>query len=168
MTREAVIVAGLRTAVGRSKKGTTRNWRSDDMTAAVIAELMKRTGVDPALIDDVVVGCAMPEGVQGLNFARSIVLRAGMPVEVPGMTVNRFCSSGLQTIAQSAERGSYPLALAAADPQAEPGAYYGPTRFGDARGPVGKSFVAEVARDEDVARKLWERTEELVGTFFPE
>ncbi len=104
MTREAVIVAGLRTAVGRSKKGTTRNWRSDEMAAAVIAELMKRTGIDPALIDDVVVGCAMPEGSQGLNFGRSIALRAGLPVSVPGMTVNRFCSSGLQTIAQSAER----------------------------------------------------------------
>ncbi|MEJ2749728.1 MAG: acetyl-CoA C-acyltransferase [Anaerolineae bacterium] len=104
MTREAVIVAGLRTAVGRSKKGTTRNWRSDDMAAAVIAELMKRTGIDPALIDDVVVGCAMPEGAQGLNFGRSIALRAGLPASVPGMTVNRFCSSGLQTIAQSAER----------------------------------------------------------------
>lgn len=104
MTREAVIVAGLRTAVGRSKKGTTRNWRSDDMTAAVIAELMKRTGIDPALIDDVVIGCAMPEGSQGLNFGRSIALRAGLPASVPGMTVNRFCSSGLQTIAQSAER----------------------------------------------------------------
>ncbi|MCB9418412.1 MAG: acetyl-CoA C-acyltransferase [Ardenticatenaceae bacterium] len=104
MTREAVIVAGLRTAVGRSKKGTTRNWRSDDMTAAVIAELMKRTGIDPTLIDDVVIGCAMPEGTQGLNFGRSIALRAGLPTSVPGMTVNRFCSSGLQTIAQSAER----------------------------------------------------------------
>jgi acetyl-CoA acyltransferase len=104
MTREAVIVAGLRTAVGRSKKGITRNWRSDDMTAAVIAELMKRTGIDPALIDDVVIGCAMPEGTQGLNFGRSIALRAGLPASVPGMTVNRFCSSGLQTIAQSAER----------------------------------------------------------------
>lgn len=104
MTREAVIVAGLRTAVGRSKKGMTRNWRSDDMTAAVIAELMKRTGIDPTLIDDVVVGCAMPEGSQGLNFGRSIALRAGLPASVPGMTVNRFCSSGLQTIAQSAER----------------------------------------------------------------
>ncbi len=104
MTREAVIVAGMRTAVGRSKKGTTRSWRSDDMTAAVIAELMKRTGIDPALIDDVVIGCAMPEGSQGLNFGRSIALRAGLPVSVPGMTVNRFCSSGLQTIAQSAER----------------------------------------------------------------
>jgi len=104
MTREAVIVAGLRTAVGRSKKGTTRNWRSDEMAAAVIAELMKRTKLDPALVDDVIMGCAMPEGAQGLNFGRTIALRAGLPVDVPGMTVNRFCSSGLQTIAIASER----------------------------------------------------------------
>jgi NAD(P)-dependent dehydrogenase (short-subunit alcohol dehydrogenase family) len=69
-------------------------------------------------------------------------------------------------LAQSAERGSYPLVLAAADPDAEPGAYYGPTRFGDARGAVGKSFVSGTAKDEEVARKLWEKTEELVGPFF--
>ncbi|MFQ5434679.1 MAG: beta-ketoacyl synthase N-terminal-like domain-containing protein, partial [Anaerolineae bacterium] len=104
MTREAVIVAGMRTAVGRSKKGTTRNWRSDEMAAAVIAELMKRTELDPALVDDVIIGCAMPEGAQGLNFGRTIALRAGLPVDVPGMTVNRFCSSGLQTIAIASER----------------------------------------------------------------
>ncbi len=105
MTREAVIVAGSRTAVGKSKRGTTRNWRSDDMAAAVIADLMQRAeGLDPAEIDDVIIGCAMPEGAQGLNFARSIALRAGLPVETPGMTVNRFCSSGLQTIAMAAER----------------------------------------------------------------
>lgn len=106
MTREAVIVAAKRTAVGKSKKGTTRNWRSDDMAAAVIRALMAETGgaLDPQEIDDVIIGCAMPEGVQGLNFARSIAIRAGLPVEVPGMTVNRFCSSGLQTIAIAAER----------------------------------------------------------------
>ncbi|MFQ5401344.1 MAG: acetyl-CoA C-acyltransferase [Anaerolineae bacterium] len=105
MTREAVIVAGVRTAVGRSKKGTTRNWRSDEMAAAVIRELLRKAkGLDPADIDDVVIGCAMPEGAQGLNFARTIALRAGLPVEVPGLTVNRFCSSGVQTIAMSAER----------------------------------------------------------------
>jgi NAD(P)-dependent dehydrogenase (short-subunit alcohol dehydrogenase family) len=69
-------------------------------------------------------------------------------------------------LAQSAERGSYPLVLAAADPRAEPGAYYGPTRFGDARGAVGKSFVSDTAKDEEVARKLWEKTEQLVGPFF--
>jgi acetyl-CoA acyltransferase len=105
MTREAVIVAATRTAVGRSKKGKTRNWRSDEMTAEVIKDLMiKAEPLDPQDVDDVIVGCAMPEGVQGLNFARSIALRAGLPAGVPGMTVNRFCSSGLQTIAIAAER----------------------------------------------------------------
>ncbi len=104
--REAVIVAAARTAVGKSKKGVTRNTRSDDMAAAVIVDLLRQTEgkLDPMDIDDVVIGCAMPEGAQGLNFARVIALRAGLPVEIPGMTVNRFCSSGLQTIAQAAER----------------------------------------------------------------
>lgn len=105
MTREAVIVAASRTAVGKSKKGSTRNWRSDDMAAAVIQEALRQVqGLDPQEVDDVIIGCAMPEGVQGLNFARTIALRAGLPVEVSGMTVNRFCSSGLQTIAMAAER----------------------------------------------------------------
>lgn len=105
MTREAVIVAGSRTAVGRAKKGTTRNWRSDEMAAAVIEDVLRRAeGLDPNDIDDVIIGCAMPEGAQGLNFGRTIAMRAGLPVDVPGMTVNRFCSSGLQTIAIAAER----------------------------------------------------------------
>src|SRR5579859_5671346 len=105
MTREAVIVAGLRTAVGKAKRGTTQNWRSDEMAAAVIKALLARLpALDPALVDDVVIGCAMPESSQGLNFARSIALRAGLPVEIPAQTVNRFCSSGLQTIATAAER----------------------------------------------------------------
>ncbi|RMG95301.1 MAG: acetyl-CoA C-acyltransferase [Chloroflexi bacterium] len=105
MTREAVIVATSRTAVGKAKRGTTRNWRSDEMAAAVIQDLLRKAeGLDPAEIDDVIIGCAMPEGAQGLNFARTIALRAGLPVDVPGMTVNRFCSSGLQTIAIAAER----------------------------------------------------------------
>jgi acetyl-CoA acyltransferase len=105
MTREAVIVAGSRTAVGKSKRGTTRNWRSDDMAAAAIVDVLKKAqGLDPQKIDDVIIGCAMPEGAQGLNFARLIALRAGLPVSVPAMTVNRFCSSGLQTIAMAAER----------------------------------------------------------------
>ena len=105
MTREAVIVAASRTAVGKAKKGSTRNWRSDDMAAAVIEEVMRQAeGFDPQEVDDVIIGCAMPEGAQGLNFARTIALRAGLPVDVPGMTVNRFCSSGLQTIAMAAER----------------------------------------------------------------
>jgi acetyl-CoA acyltransferase len=105
MTREAVIVALSRTAVGRAKKGTTKNWRSDEMMAEVIKDLMRKVPpISPEDIDDVIIGCAMPEGVQGLNFARTIALRAGLPVETPGMTVNRFCSSGLQTIAIAAER----------------------------------------------------------------
>ncbi len=103
--REAVIVAASRTAVGKARKGATRNWRSDDMAAAVIKETLKQAeGLDPKEVDDVIIGCAMPEGAQGLNFARTIALRAGLPVDVPGMTVNRFCSSGLQTIAMAAER----------------------------------------------------------------
>lgn len=104
--REAVIVAAARTAVGKAKKGVSRNVRSDDMAAAVINDLLRQTEgkLDPMTIDDVVIGCAMPEGSQGLNFARVIALRAGLPVEVPAQTVNRFCSSGLQTIAMSAER----------------------------------------------------------------
>lgn len=105
MTREAVIVAASRTAVGKAKRGSTRNWRSDEMAAAVIQEAMRQAeGLDPQEIDDVIIGCAMPEGAQGLNFGRTIALRAGLPVDVPGMTVNRFCSSGLQTVALAAER----------------------------------------------------------------
>lgn len=105
MTREAVIVAASRTAIGKAKRGATRNWRSDEMAAAVIQEALRQAeGLNPADIDDVIIGCAMPEGAQGLNFGRTIALRAGLPVETPGMTVNRFCSSGLQTIALAAER----------------------------------------------------------------
>lgn len=104
--REAVIVAASRTAVGKAKRGLTKDVRSDDMAAVVINELMRQTDgkLDPLEIDDVIIGCAMPEGSQGLNFARVVSLRAGLPVEVPGQTVNRFCSSGLQTIAMAAER----------------------------------------------------------------
>ena len=104
--REAVIVATSRTAVGKSKRGTTRNVRSDDLAATVIRDLLSQTNgkLDPMEIDDVIIGCAMPEGSQGLNFARSIGILAGLPVEVPAQTINRFCSSGLQTIAIAAER----------------------------------------------------------------
>jgi len=104
--REAVIVAAARTAVGKAKKGVTRNARADEMAALVVREVLDQTDgkLDPAEIDDVVIGCAMPEGSQGLNFARVIALRAGLPVDVAGQTVNRFCASGLQTIAAAAER----------------------------------------------------------------
>jgi acetyl-CoA acyltransferase len=104
--REAVIVAAARTAVGKSKRGVTRNVRSDELAATVVQEVMAQTEgkLDPNEVDDVVIGCAMPEGSQGLNFARVIALRAGLPVDVAGQTVNRFCASGLQTIATAAER----------------------------------------------------------------
>lgn len=104
--REAVIVASTRTAVGRSHKGTTRNARIDEMMKTVVLELLRQTDgkLDPALVDDVTIGCAMPEGSQGLNIARTISLMSGLPVEVPAQTINRFCSSGLQAIAIGAER----------------------------------------------------------------
>ena len=103
--RQAVIVSAVRTAVGRARKGSLRNYRSDEMGAVVVKELMRKTEgkVLPGDIDDVIVGCAMPEGCQGMNIARVIALRAGLPVEVPAQTVNRLCSSGLQTIASAAE-----------------------------------------------------------------
>jgi len=104
--REAVIVAMSRTAVGRAKKGTTRTTRPEALVTAVIRAVLDQTAgkLDPAAIDDVILGCAMPEGPQGLNLARAVALQAGLPVHVPGQTVNRFCSSGLQTIATAAER----------------------------------------------------------------
>lgn len=104
--REAVIVAMARTAVGRAKKGTTRTTRIEALTVPVIRELLRQVGdkLDPAQIDDLVLGCAMPEGPQGLNIARAIGLQAGLPTNVPAQTINRFCSSGLQTIAIAAER----------------------------------------------------------------
>ena len=102
--RQAVIVAASRTAVGKAMRGASKNARSDDMAAAVISDLLRKTdgALDPAAVDDVIMGCAMPEGSQGMNFARVIALRAGLPVDTPGQTVNRFCSSGLQTIALAA------------------------------------------------------------------
>jgi acetyl-CoA acyltransferase len=103
--REAVIVAAVRTAVGRAHKGTLRHMRPDDMAAVVLAEAVRRVpGLQPEEIDDVILGCAMPEGEQGMNVARIAALRAGFPHTVPAMTVNRFCSSGLQTIALATER----------------------------------------------------------------
>ncbi|MCJ7502917.1 MAG: acetyl-CoA C-acyltransferase [Acidobacteriia bacterium] len=103
--REAVIVAIARTAVGKAPRGTLRNTRPDDMAAAVIREVLRRVPeLDPAEIEDVILGCAMPEAEQGNNVARVASLRAGLPVTCSAMTVNRFCSSGLQAIALAAER----------------------------------------------------------------
>ena len=106
MSREAVIVAACRTAVGKAVRGTTRTVRPDDLAATVVAELLHRSQgkLDPALVDDVILGCAIPEGDQGLNVARPVAIRAGLPVDVPAMTLNRFCSSGLQAIAIASER----------------------------------------------------------------
>ncbi len=101
--RDAVIVAAARTPVGKAKKGSLATVRPDDLMALVIQELLKRApGLNPAEIDDVVIGCAFPEGEQGLNMARMIALRAGLPIEVPGETINRYCSSGVQSIAHAA------------------------------------------------------------------
>jgi acetyl-CoA acyltransferase len=102
---EAVIVAALRTAVGKAPRGTLRTTRPDDMAADVIRALLERNPqIDPASIDDVILGCAAPEAESGMNVARIASLRAGLPDSVPAVTVNRFCSSGSQTIAQAAER----------------------------------------------------------------
>jgi acetyl-CoA acyltransferase len=106
MVKEAVIVAGARTAVGKAPRGALRATRPDDMAAAALAAVVKQVEgkVAPEEIEDVVLGCAIPEGEQGFNVARVAALRAGLPDAIPGTTVNRFCSSGLQTIAQASER----------------------------------------------------------------
>ncbi|HZI17533.1 MAG TPA: acetyl-CoA C-acyltransferase [Pyrinomonadaceae bacterium] len=103
--REAVIVSAVRTAVGKAPKGTLRHTRPDEMGAAVIEEALRRAeGVEKAEVEDVIMGCAMPEAEQGMNVARAAAVRAGLPVETSAMTINRFCSSGLQSIAIAADR----------------------------------------------------------------
>jgi acetyl-CoA acyltransferase len=103
--RDAVIVSAVRTAVGKAPNGALKTVRPDDMAATVISEALKRApGLDPGDVDDVILGCAMPEAEQGLNVARIASLRAGIPVSASAVTVNRFCSSGLQAIAYGAER----------------------------------------------------------------
>jgi acetyl-CoA acyltransferase len=102
---DAVIVSAVRTAVGKAPQGTLKHTRPDEMAAAVIAGALERApGLDAGGIDDVILGCAMPEAEQGLNVARIASLRAGVPVSASAVTVNRFCSSGLQSIAYGAER----------------------------------------------------------------
>jgi len=102
--KEAVIVAGARTPVGKANKGTLADARPDDLAALTIRETLKRAGDYEGNIDDVIIGCAMPEAEQGMNMARNIAGLAGLPKEVPGITINRYCSSGLQSIAYGAER----------------------------------------------------------------
>ena len=103
--KDAVIVSAVRTAVGKAPKGTLRTTRPDEMGAAVIKEAAARVpGLELSAIEDVIMGCAMPEAEQGMNVARAAAIRAGLPVETSAMTINRFCSSGLQSIAMAADR----------------------------------------------------------------
>jgi acetyl-CoA acyltransferase len=102
--REAVIVSAARTAIGRAKKGSLRDTRPEYFTSEMIKALVERTpGLEPPMVDDVLLGCAMPEGEQGMNVARLVVFAAGFPTSVPAATINRFCCSGSQTIAMAAD-----------------------------------------------------------------
>jgi acetyl-CoA acyltransferase len=102
-TREPVIVAAARTPIGKAKRGSLASYRPDEMAVEVIKELLRRAeALKPAEVDDVILGCAFPEGEQGMNMARMVSLRAGLPNSVPAETINRFCSSGLQSIAHGA------------------------------------------------------------------
>ncbi len=116
MTREAVIVSAVRTPVGKGKRGGLATVRPDELATAVVKALLARTpGLDPKEIDDVILGCAFPEGEQGLNMARMVALRAGLPDSVPGETINRYCSSGVQSIAHAAyaiQAGQMDVAIA--------------------------------------------------------
>ncbi len=116
MTHEAVIVTALRTPVGKGKRGGLATVRPDELAAAVVKALLSHTpGLDPKQVDDVILGCAFPEGEQGLNMARMVALRAGLPDSVPGETINRYCSSGVQSIAHAAyaiQSGQMDIAIA--------------------------------------------------------
>ncbi len=112
---EAVIVAGARSAIGRSGRGSLRHTRPDEFGSAVLKEMLSRVAFDPAEIEDIILGCATPEAEQGMNMARIVGLRAGLPTNVAGMTINRFCSSGLQSIALAAQgilAGTYDAVVA--------------------------------------------------------
>ncbi len=103
--KEAVIVAACRTAVGKAPRGALKDMRPEDMGCAVLQDLLRRAGdLDPELIDDVIIGCSFPEASQGLNLGRVLVMSMGWPDRIPGVTVNRFCASGLQAIANGAEK----------------------------------------------------------------
>src|SRR5690606_14050258 len=104
IVREAVIVAGARTPVGKARKGTLAHVRPDDLGAHVIRETLKRADHYDGPIDDLIMGCAMPEAEQGLNIGRDLGARAGLPHTVSAITINRYCSSGLQSIAYGAQQ----------------------------------------------------------------
>ncbi|THB75972.1 MAG: thiolase family protein [Desulfobulbaceae bacterium] len=109
--KTAYVLASYRTPGCRANKGKFKDMRPDDLAAIAISGLVERTGVDPAKVEDVYLGCAFPEAEQGMNVGRVAAMKAGLPIEVPGQTINRFCSSGLQTISMAAER----VMLGAAD-----------------------------------------------------
>ncbi len=125
----AVIVAASRTAVGKAKRGSLATVRPDEMAVTVVCDLMKRTpALNPADVEDVILGCAFPEGEQGLNMARMVALRAGLPDVVGGETINRYCSSGLQSIAHAAYQimaGQADVIIAGGSEIDEYGAYDG-------------------------------------------
>lgn len=102
--RSAYIVAAYRTPGCKAKRGALKDVRPDDLAAAAIQGVLERTGIDPLDIEDILMGCSFPEAEQGMNLARVAALKAGVPYQVPAQTINRFCSSGLQTIASAAER----------------------------------------------------------------
>ena len=102
--RDVYIVAAVRTAVGKAKRGTLAQVHPTEMAGVVLKEVVKRAGIDAAKVEDVTIGCAAPEGEQGMNQARHMVLRAGYPDTVPAMTINRFCSSGLESIMLAAAK----------------------------------------------------------------
>jgi acetyl-CoA acyltransferase len=103
--REAVIVSSVRTAVGKAPRGALKDTRTDELGAVVVREAIRRVmGLDPSEVEDCIIGCALPEAEQGMNMARVIALRAGLPITTAGMTINRFCSSGLQSIAIAAQQ----------------------------------------------------------------
>lgn len=102
--RSAYILAAYRTPGCKAKKGKFKDVRPDDLAAAALASLIERTAIDPLTIEDIIIGCAFPEGEQGMNMARIAAMKAGIPYQIPAQTVNRFCSSGLQSIASAAER----------------------------------------------------------------
>ncbi len=102
--KKAYILASYRTPGCRANKGKLKDMRPDDLAAVAIRAIVERTGVAPQLVDDVYLGCAFPEAEQGMNVGRVAAMKAGLPAEVPGQTINRFCSSGLQSIALASER----------------------------------------------------------------
>ncbi len=118
MSHEVAIVAGVRTAFGRGVKGTLKDTRPDTLAVQVIKTALERSHIPASEVEDVVLGCAFPEGEQGMNVARTAALAAGAPVESAGMTINRFCSSGVQSISILADRiavGAIDVAVAGVD-----------------------------------------------------